>query len=59
MVDVESALTRLESTGVLISDGVQTGRKFVTTAPTTLGSDDDFTTPARKGKKVVKKEDTP
>ena len=59
MVDVESALTRLDSTVVQISDGVQTGIKFVTTAPTTLGSDDNFTTPARKGKKVVKKEGTP
>ena len=59
VVDVESALTRLVTTVVQITDGVQTGRKVVTTAPTTLDSDNDFTTPARKGKKVVKQEGAP
>ena len=57
--DVESALTELENTVVQISDGVATGKKFQKPSGISIDSDEDFTTPARKGKKPVRHNDTP
>ena len=58
-VDVEAALTTLEKSVLQISDGVASGKSFQKPSGICVNSDDDFTTPASKGKKVVRHNSTP
>ena len=59
VIDVESALNKLERSVLEISDGVQVGMKKTPASVQSVCNADDFTTPGRKGKKVVKRDMTP
>ena len=56
-IDVDDALSQLEKQVVTIGQGVRSGRNMSARRTSNAGdSDDDFVTPAKKGKKIVKKE---
>ena len=58
-VDVEAALSKLENTVLQISDGVATGKSFQKPSGYSIDSDDDYTTPSNKGKRIVQRNDPP